>query len=774
MKKFARLTALLVSIAMLGTICAIPASADSTTLTERFVETFDYAKGATSSIQSIAVANKYSTSVGGEIIDNPYDSTLGTSMKWASGDWRTQWSYTSGHMIKLSAPKMVISLKAALPEAGNGFQLKIAPRLEGDAENFSKDNGTGDILRINSNAETGAITPTTGGPRKNLGSFEFGKMYEFTVVITNPDDAETLSSYDVYVDGVLKASDINYYNGTYGPGSDPKYGPYNIDGIRFIQGTGGGAIMDDIRVYTATASDIVESLPADGAENVSADTNSISVKFETDVTLDQMTTDNVTVSNATVSSIDRIDNRNYKINLSGKLASKTEYVVSFGNAKDALGNAITETITFTSEDADFVPTMTVGPNENFEAAELGSYANMTQVNTQGMFSTTGDAPFEVKTNTIDPSLGKSAYFTNSGNLQTYWQKGKGMYEWYRASKAGEKIVVAFKFASSADTPSAPTLWAEGYSSPDVSVSDTVKAQVLRGEAGSIMKMGGSRPTVLNPVEKDRIYDVQYVFTTGDAGTAKCDLYIDGVYKNTQNYCAGYYAVASPMYAISYVQFNVSAGMWIDDLKLYTSDGMTVESTFPADGELAAKIKNFVTVKTSTPINFADTSVVELSNLGNVTRVEKVDGYTANIYFDAALDYETTYETKISGFKDLLGHTLTAKTISFTTGEYVPYEVGDIALTQNGNSVTAKVDITNNGASAINPYLIAAVYRGNLLVAVNWDSETITTTGPITTTVDFTPEEGKTSADYTVRAYVWEDISTSNITPMVAPTPFALN
>ena len=35
----------------------------------------------------------------------------------------------------------------------------------------------------------------------------------FTVVITNPDDAETLSSYDVYVDGVLKASDINYYNG---------------------------------------------------------------------------------------------------------------------------------------------------------------------------------------------------------------------------------------------------------------------------------------------------------------------------------------------------------------------------------------------------------------------------------------------------------------------------------------------------------------------------------------------------------------------------------
>lgn len=772
MKKIARLTALLVAAAMLSTMCAIPASADATTLTERFVETFDYAKGTTTSIQSIATANKYATSVGGEIIDNPYDATLGTSMKWASGTWNTYWSYTSGNMIKLSAPKMVISLKAALPEAGAGFGLKVAPRYEGDAENFSKDRGTGDILRIGSNAETGVITATTGGPRKSLGALEYGKMHEFTVVITNPDDAETLSTYDVYIDGELRAADLNYYTGTYGPANGETYGPFNIDGIRYIQGNGGGAIMDDIRVYTATASDIVESTPANNEINVDVATNSIAVKFETDVAADQMTTDNVTVSGATVSGIDRIDNKNYVINLAGTLASKTEYVVSFGNATDVLGNAITDTITFTSFDAGFIPTLIVGPNENFESADLGSYANMTQVNTQGMFSTTGDAPFDVKTNTIDPSLGKSAYFTNSGNVQTYWQKGKGMYEWYRASKAGEKIVVSFKFASSAATPSAPTLWVEGYSSLDAAVTDTLKHQVLRGEAGSIMKMGGSRPVVLNPVEKDRIYDVQYVFTTGEAGTAKCDLYIDGVYKNTQNVCQGYYAVASPLYAVSYIQLNVSADMWLDDLKLYSADGMAVEETIPADGA-TANVKNFITVKTSTPINFADTEGVTLSNLGNVTNVEKVDGYTAKIYFDGTIDYETPYTTKISGLKDLLGHTLTPETISFTTGEYVPYEVGDIAFTQNGNSVTATVDITNNGASAINPYLITAVYRGNLLIAVNWESETISTTGPITTTVNFTPEEGKTAADYTVRAYVWEDISTSNITPMIVPSFFTL-
>lgn len=481
MKKLARLTALLVTVAMLSAMCAIPASADSTTLTERFVETFDYAKGATSSIQSIAVANKYSTSVGGEIIDNPYDPSLGTSMKWASGDWRTQWSYTSGHMIKLSAPKMVISLKAALPEAGAGFGLKIAPRLEGDAENFSKDNGTGDILRIGSNASTGAITATTGGPRKSLGALEFGKMHEFTIVITNPDDAETLSSYDVYVDGVLKASDINYYNGTYGPGSDPKYGPYNIDGIRFIQGAGGGAIMDDIRVYTATASDVVESLPADGASNVSVDTNSISVQFETDVTLDQMTTDNVSVSNATVSSIERINNKNYKINLAGGLTSKTEYVVSFGAATDVLGNAITDTITFTSEDAGFVPTKITGPQANFNDAEAGTYANAKAID-GAMFSShnAGNATIELKTNTLDASLGNSAYITSAGYMVTFWEQ-KGIYKWYTASKAGEKIVVNFKFASPvADTTYMPGMYVVGYT--DTSSGGTFSANISRNEA----------------------------------------------------------------------------------------------------------------------------------------------------------------------------------------------------------------------------------------------------------------------------------------------------
>ena len=271
---------------------------------------------------------------------------------------------------------------------------------------------------------------------------------------------------------------------------------------------------------------------------------------------------------------------------------------------------------------------------------------------------------------------------------------------------------------------------------------------------------------MSTIEANKIYDISYVFTTGEAGDAKYDVYVDGVYKTSQKVCSSTGSTAIPAYSINYVQFQFTqVGAMIDDLVVYTADGMAIESTVPADGASAAKVKNFVTVKTSTPINFADTSAVALTNLGNVTKVEKVDGYTAKIYFDATLDYETTYETKISGLKDLLGHTLTAGTISFTTDKYTPYEVGDVAFTQNGNTVVANVEVTNNAPSAISPVLIVAVYRGDLLIAANWKPETITTTGSITTDVTFTPETGKTTADYTVRAYVWEDVSTSNLTPI---------
>ncbi len=768
MKKFAKLTALLVVAAMLSVLCAFPGAADATTLNERFVETFDYAKGTVSSIASIAATNKYSTSVGGEIIDNPYDSSLGTSMKWASGDWRSQWSYSSGAMIKLSAPKMVISLKAALPEAGAGFGLKIAPRYEGDADNFSQDRGTGDILRIGSNAETGAITATTGGPRTSLGTLEYGKMHEFTVVITNPDDAETLATYDVYVDGVLKASGINYYTGTYGPASGETYGPFNVDGIRFIQGNGGGAIMDDIRVYAATASDITSSSPENGASNISVYTNSINVQFETDVTLDQMTTSNVSVSNATVSSIDRINNRNYKINLANTLTSKTEYVVSFGNATDVLGNAITDTITFTSVDAGFVPTKVVGFTDDYSSYEAGTY---TKVSELGAKYCNNGAAIEIKNNTVDSSLGQSIYVTTQGDVQTQWDSTQPDY----IGLIADKIVLDFKVSFASTTPVISSFVTGGR---DVGATTTEgKAQILRTNGNAVVS-GYTRQTILSSVEANKMYNFTYVFTTGAAGTAKYDIYVDGVLKvSDMKFSQTYYGAGYelPMYSLNHVNLTLGAGCYFDDLTVYSADGMAVESTLPADGDAAVQLEGYITVKTSTPINFADTSAVALSNLGNVTRVEKVDGYTAKIYYDGETQPETQYTTRITGLKDLLGFNQVAKEITFTTGKFIPYEVSTVAFTQNGNAVTASVNVKNNDTAALNAALIVAVYKGEMLVASNWVTDSVASKDnkPLSATVSFTPATGLTAADYTVKAYVWEDVSATNIAPMTDATPFTL-
>ena len=462
---------------------------------------------------------------------------------------------------------------------------------------------------------------------------------------------------------------------------------------------------------------------------------------------------------------------------SGALTSNTEYAVSFSDIEDILGNYIYSQVRFTTVDASFVPTKTVGFVDDFSDYEPGAYDGADKLG--GKYSSNGAAKVEVATNPYDKSLGNSLHAV-SGNVQTQWSPTSGNY----IGLGGDKIVMDFKAAFVSDSSSIAIFVAGGQ---DIDNTTEGKSQVMRTETGKTVKTGYKRANLLSPFETGKIYNFTYVFTTGEANVAKYDVYVDGTYTANGYFASTYYGAGYeiPMYTLNHLCIEAK-DIYLDDLTVYTADGIAVEKTDPQDGESAARAKSFITVKTTTPIDYTSAAGVTVVGApGGITAVERVDSNTAKISFSAPFDYETSYSLRIAGLKDILGNSMLSTVISFTTGEYTPYTVGDIAFYQNSaditktgfeaGTVTAKASVTNGDYTQKLPCaIIIAVYKGERMVKTTWTAVDLTegATQDIETSINLTLAEGEQASDYSMKAFVWEDVSENNIAPLAPDTALA--
>ena len=769
MRKFSKNLALILSFVMVSLLCVLPVSANDS-VNVRFNDDYNsYTVGQYTQPAAIPNSNGIYASTGAacEVIANPYDPNLGNSL-YIKGTNYTQWNPTAAATINLTADKFVIRFQFGLVDSTQAFIMELAPHVTGTDSGVA--GGRAQIMRANASSD-GKIR--TGGPRTAAADIVPGRMYDIQYVFEK-QPGDSLLSYSMYVDGEKKVSGINLYPGLYGPEQQE---PINFDGICHLGFSSSGAIIDNFRVYAATASGIETSEPANGAKNVDV-YSSVEVSFDTDVKPETVNTTNVVVSGgAAISEIVKISARQYRIVFSDALASNTEYAVSFSDIEDILGNYIYSQVRFTTVDASFVPTKTVGFIDDFSDYEPGAYDGAVQLGNK--YSPNGAAKVEVAANPYDKSLGNSLHAI-SGNVQTQWTPTSSSY----IGLGGDKIVLDFK-AAFVSNSSAIGIFVEG--GQDIDNTATGKSQIMRTETGKTIKTGYKRANLLSPFETGKMYNFTYVFTTGEANVAKYDVYVDGTYTASGCFASTYYGAGYeiPMYTFNHLCIEAT-DLYLDDITVYTADGIAVEKTDPQDGESAARAKNFITVKTTTPIDYTSTAGVTVVGApGEVTAVERIDSNTAKISFSAPFDYETSYSLRIKGIKDILGNSMISTIISFTTSEYIPYTIGDIAFYQNSaditktgfeaGTITAKASVGNEDYTKELPCaVIIAIYKGDRLVKTAWTAVDLNAgeTRDIEASINLEIAEGGKASDYSVKAFVWEDVSETNIAPLTPDAALA--
>lgn len=704
------------------------------------------------------------------IAENPFDATLGKSVYvkertavGGTGLIQTQWAG-----MALQAEDVVISFKVGFNEKSAFSLIASADRTIG-AEQKTK--------LLQTHAQWGLMIKSVPDASIIPLAGLYDKMHRIDLVIHTgdayADGAEKYSSFDAYVNGVLiKENQRTMISNS----ALPSY--FHV--LNYIQFEGRDYWLDDLRCYTADGMELVSSTPESGSSGVDQYGN-VTLNFNSVINPASATASNITVSNGGTIKNVKVDGEKMTVSFEGGLEAEREYTVEYNNITDIMGHTASGSLTFTTA-AGIKPVTREEPfADSFEDYEAGEYANAVVLNSGKYSNATGGAA-EIKTNELDASLGKSIFYgATAGNITTMWDDTKSTYMNLR----GSSIVISFK-AGFVNANGTLSLVANGRSDTEDGKKN-VQSPILRAKAGEV-RTGYANPNnfalvmTMNDSTLNKMHQFDAVIHTGEAGMARYDIYVDGERKIVGNIMpAGtnkdqYVAFKT----LNYIEMS-AANAYIDDIKCYTIDGAKLQGSIPSDGNQNAACDDFITVMLSDTISTSDLSGIVVADEDGTNlfkSFEKVNANTARLYLTKELSPQTAYSLRVSGLKDVSGNTLPSSFITFKTGDRPLYEFGNVVFSQGGTNITetgftagtvsAAVDVSNISDDGEVPCaLVLAVYRGGRMTAVNWDSGNISVgeQKSYETEVTVSVEEGCTISDYSICAYIWQDVSAEKMKPL---------